>query len=308
MVTMEGLFDRVLNYPDLSAQRRLTNLIGIDDIKRELIREARTLLDPSVLERWSTEHYKGILPVVEEVASRTPLVVLAGDVGTGKSELAESFPDAVARDLGIQMTLYPLSLSARGRGAVGEMTTLLTEAFNTVTEAARGGRSKERVSSGVVLLVDEADALAQSRDLEQMHHEDRAGVNALIRGIDRLRDARMPVLTVMCTNRDTALDAAVLRRAARIFRFARPNDTQRRELLLRQLGGTGIKGNDLEEVVRLTGPVNGRSYGCTFSDIRQRLIVEAVLDSLDQGPLRGSRLLALAAEFVPTPPFGEANG
>jgi hypothetical protein len=30
--------------------------------------------------------------------------------------------------------------------------------------------------------VDEGDALAQSRDLAQMHHEDRAGVNALIRG------------------------------------------------------------------------------------------------------------------------------
>jgi hypothetical protein len=72
-------------------------------------------------------------------------------------------------------------------GAVGEMTTLLTAAFEKVTDAAKGGRdSRGKIRSGVVLLVDEADALAQSRDLAEMHHEDRAGVNALIRGIDAL--------------------------------------------------------------------------------------------------------------------------
>lgn len=309
MVTSDGLFEQALEYPDPEAQRRLDELVGIDTIKTGLIREAKTLLDPSALERWSNEHYKKVLPIVTEVASRTPLVVLTGDVGTGKTELAESFPDAVARDLGIHMTLYPLSLSARGRGAVGEMTTLLTAAFEKVTDAAKSGRnSKGNVRSGVVLLVDEADALAQSRDLAQMHHEDRAGVNALIRGIDTLRRQRLPVLTVMCTNRDGAIDPAVLRRAAAIFRFARPNDAQRRQLLELGLAGTGITGDDLDELVRLTGARDGRTYGCTFSDLRQRFLVEAVLDSLDRGPLRGERLVALAAEFIPTPPFGEADG
>lgn len=308
-MTSDGLFGRVLEYPDPEAQRRLEALVGIDAIKTGVIREAKTLLDPSVLERWSTEHYKKILPIIAEVTGRTPLVVLAGDVGTGKTELAESFPDAVARDLRIPMTLYPLSLSARGRGAVGEMTTLLTAAFDRVTDAAKGGRdSKGKVRSGVVLLVDEADALAQSRDLAEMHHEDRAGVNALIRGIDSLRRQHLPVLTLMCTNRDGALDPAVLRRAAAIFHFARPNDVQRRQLLERGLEGTGIDGSDLDELVRLTGARDGRAYGCTFSDLRQRFLVEAVLDSLDRGPLRGEHLVALAAEFVPTPPFGDSDG
>jgi AAA+ superfamily predicted ATPase len=303
MVTIDGLFDQVLEYPDPDAQRRLAALVGIDTIKTDLIREATTFLDPSVLERWSKEHYEKMLPMVAEVAGRTPLVVLAGDVGTGKSELAESFPDSVARELDIQMTLYPMSLSARGRGAVGEMTTLLTNAYEAVADAAKAGRAKGRLTSGVVLLVDEADALAQSRELDQMHHEDRAGVNALIRGIDSLRRRKLPVLTVMCTNREGALDPAVLRRAARIFRFDRPDDDQRRVLLERLLVGTGIGGRDLDELVRLTGP-NGRGYGCTFSDIRQRLIVQAVLDAVDIGPLRGDRLVALASEFMPTPPFG----
>jgi AAA+ superfamily predicted ATPase len=308
MVTSDGLFGRVLEYPDPDAQRRLEALVGIDVVKAGVIKEAKTLLDPSVLERWSTEHYKSVLPIIAEVTGRTPLVVLAGDVGTGKTELAESFPDAVARELGIPMTLYPLSLSARGRGAVGEMTTLLTAAFEKVTDAAKGGRdSKGKIRSGVVLLVDEADALAQSRDLAEMHHEDRAGVNALIRGIDALRRQQLPVLTVMCTNRDEALDPAVLRRAAAIFQFARPNEAQRRQLLERGLEGTGVNGDELDELVRLTGARDGHAYGCTYSDLRQRFLVEAVLDSLERGPLKGERLVALAAEFVPTPPFGGSH-
>lgn len=308
-MTSDGLFGRVLGYPDPDSQRRLDALVGIDGNKARLIGEAKTLLDPAVLERWSIEHYQRVLPIVAEAMDRTPLVVLAGDVGTGKSELAESFPDAVARELGIDMTLYPVSLSARGRGAVGEMTTLVSAAFDRVVAAAeKAGRdSKGKVRHGFVLLVDEADALAQSRDLAQMHHEDRAGVNALIRGIDDLRRQRLPVLTVMCTNRDAALDPAVTRRAAAILRFARPTDEARRQLLERGLEGTGIGGEDLAELVRLTGPRDGRAYGCTFSDLRQRFLVEVVLDSLVRGPVRGEHLVAMAAEFVPTPPFGETN-
>lgn len=264
VVTSDGLFDRVFHYPDPDAGRRLAGLVGIDGIRADRIREAKTLLDPTVLERWSTKHYKTVLPVVEEVGARTPLVVLAGDVGTGKTELAESFADTVARDLGIEMTLYPLSLSARGRGAVGEMTTLLTAAFEVVTEAAKGGRVKGSVKSGVVLLVDEADALAQSRDLVQMHHEDRAGVNALIRGIDTLRARRLPLLTVMCTNRAGALDPAVLRRAARIFRFARP---ERRSAPGTPRTSAGWNGDQRQRAERPGPPNRAAQRSCVRMDV-----------------------------------------
>lgn len=53
--------------------------------------------------------------------SRTALVILAGDVGTGKTELAETVGDPLAWSLGTKVTLFPLSLSARGHGAAGEM-------------------------------------------------------------------------------------------------------------------------------------------------------------------------------------------
>jgi AAA+ superfamily predicted ATPase len=266
------------------------------------------LLDPGVLRTWSTKHHRSVIRAVEQVTRRTPLLVLAGDVGTGKTEIAETFADRVAREMKVGITLYPLSLSARGKGAVGEMTTLLTSAFTEVSKSASTARDDTgRVRRGVILLVDEADALAQSRDLAQMHHEDRAGVNALIRGIDQLRNEHLPVLTVLCTNRLDALDPAVTRRAAKIIVFTRPDDEHRRVLLRDLLAACDVSPGDVEELVSLTG-ANGRGYGCTYSDLRQRFVPEAVLDAVSRdAPLTGTRLIELAEDFVPTRPFGTVS-
>ena len=59
-----------------------------------------------------------------------------------------------------------------------------------------------------------------------MHHEDVSGVNAFIRGIDRLSNRRLPAAVIMCTNRYESLDPAVKRRAAEILTFHRPDDVQ----------------------------------------------------------------------------------
>lgn len=306
MVAANELFGQALEFPDPDAQDRFQALVGIDEIKERLIAEASLLLDPDALEAWSQEYHGGFPMGAKEVSLRTPLVVLAGDVGTGKTELAESFGDAVARVMKVDITLYPLSLSARGTGAVGEMTSLLTAAFDEVRTAAQNARNKQgRVTRGLILLIDEADALAQSRELAQMHHEDRAGVNALIRGIDGLRRQKLPVLTVMCTNRLDALDPAVTRRAAAVFSFNRPNDEQRRALLAKLLDGFGIADADVKKVVTLTGPGEGRAHGATYSDIRQRLVAGAVMQAFaNKAALSGADLVSAAKNFDPTRPFG----
>ena len=54
---------------------------------------------------------------------RAPLLVFAGDVGSGKSALAETFGCDLADHLDVPVTLYRLKLTARGTGLVGEMTT-----------------------------------------------------------------------------------------------------------------------------------------------------------------------------------------
>ena len=304
-MSIEGLFGDVQEFPNDDARERYAALIGVDGIKADLAAQARVLLDPAVAESWSTSKYGAVLPAVSDLGARTALVILAGDVGTGKTELAESVGDPIARYLRVKVTVFPLSLSARGHGAVGEMTTLLTRAFDNVREHATGGRGKDgRLRHATILLVDEADALAQSRELAQMHHEDRAGVNALIRGVDGLRRDRLPVLTIMCTNRIDALDPAVRRRAAAIYAFTRPNSDTRRALLLRAFDGAEISTSELDEAVRLTGPRDGCDYGSTHSDLRQRFVPSVILDAINRSsPLTGTRLVELARDFVPTRPF-----
>jgi AAA+ superfamily predicted ATPase len=310
MVTgTEGLFGHIDEFPCDRAQQRFQALVGLDRIKHQLVAEARVLLDPSIVERWSTKHHGRVIPAVVEVTERTSLVVLAGDVGTGKTELAETVGDQIAREMNVPITLLPLSLTARGHGAVGEMTTLITRAFEKAHEAAAGGHGRDgRIRHGVILLIDEADAIAQSRELSQMHHEDRAGVNALIRGIDGLRHDRLPVLTIMCTNRAEAIDPAVSRRAAAIYEFIRPNDEQRHNLLLRSFAGVTISPADMALLVKLTGPTGERDYGATYSDLRQRFVPTVVLDALDTGPITAARLLELARQFRPTRPFTAGTG
>lgn len=302
---VDGLFSTVHEFPDDSASARFAGLVGLDTMTRQLRLEARVLFDPTTVEAWSNKTYHRLISAGHDVMERTPLIVLAGDVGTGKTELAETIGDPIAHDLNVPLTLYSLSLSARGHGAVGEMTTLIGQAFDAVHERAHGGRGKDgRVRHATILLIDEADALAQSRELAQMHHEDRAGVNALIRGIDSLRKDHLPVLTMMCTNRLSAIDPSVRRRAAAVFEFARPSDADREELLRRAFEGLGITHEELDEVVRLTGDVDGRGYGCTYSDLRQRLVPSAVLRAVDEDvPITGRALVELASHFQPTRPF-----
>ena len=237
-------------------------------------------------------------------------MVLAGDVGSGKTELAESIGDAVARQESIEITLFPLSLSTRGEGRVGEMTQLLSAAFEfTLDEAAKRKSRSGRARGAVILLVDEADALAQSREASQMHHEDRAGVNAFIRGIDRIANARVPAAVVMCTNRLDALDPAVRRRAADILTFSRPNEEQRTFILTARLEPTGMARRHIDALVEATGPVRGgREHGFTFSDLLQRLLPTLVLDAYPSRPIDGARAVEIARSMEPTPPFREESG
>lgn len=311
MTANSELFGNVLEYPDPAAQQRFDALVGIDHIKRRLVNEASVLISPEVLEQWSTKHHGSTLDAVRAVEERTPLIVLAGDVGTGKTELAESVGDPIARLLGLPvLTLYPLSLNARGRGLVGEMTTLITQAFEHVKSSLGQARDRKgQIRSAAILLIDEADAIAQSRELAQMHHEDRAGVNALIRAIDSLRRDRLPILTIMCTNRSDALDPAIARRAAHVFSFTRPTTEQRAHVLTNALAGTRISPNAIEDAARLLGPDGERKWGVTYSDLRQRFVPDLVLHAYGSDtPITEIALNEAAASFVPTRPFGTDNG
>ncbi|MEW5425199.1 AAA family ATPase [Amorphus sp. 3PC139-8] len=184
------------------------------------------------------------------------------------------------------------------------MTQLLSAAFDyTVSEATKLKGNNGRARGGLILLVDEADALAQSREAAQMHHEDRAGVNAFIRGVDQIAHAGVPAAVVMCTNRLNALDPAIKRRAADILAFNRPNDDQRRAVLQPALSELGFSATETDEMVSATGPTQERGYGFTFSDLTQRLVPSIVLDAYPTKAVEPKRALGIARRTVPTPPF-----
>jgi AAA+ superfamily predicted ATPase len=303
--SVDDLFERRIGYPDVEPQERLARLVGLDDQKARLTKILGLLVNPDGLRAWAAAHHPGAGSLLDTVLRRPPLVVLAGDVGSGKTELAETIGDAVARSERIDITLLPLSLSTRGQGRVGEMTQLISAAFDlTIAEATRLRSAGGRARGGVILLVDEADALAQSREAAQMHHEDRAGVNAFIRGIDRLANARLPAAVIMCTNRLNALDPAVRRRAADIMSFTRPDEEQRRHVLASRLEPLGFTRSHIDALVAATGARRGGlDVGFTFSDLTQRLLPSIILDAYPSSRIEGSRAVEIARGMTPTPPF-----
>lgn len=302
--SIDELFERRVTYPDFEPQERLARLVGLDEQKQRLTNILGLLVNPSGLTEWAERHHPNAKGLLDSVLRRPPLVVLSGDVGSGKTELAETIGDAVARQEGIDITLYPLSLSTRGQGRVGEMTQLISAAFDYTVEAAEKLKSASSKARGaIILLVDEADALAQSRESTQMHHEDRAGVNAFIRGIDRLASTRLPAAVIMCTNRLNAVDPAVRRRAAEVLSFTRPNDEQRRYLFQSQLGALGLGDDVIGQLVKLTGERAQGVPGFTFSDINQRLIPSIILAAYPRNPVDARTALLTAHNMIPTPPF-----
>jgi SpoVK/Ycf46/Vps4 family AAA+-type ATPase len=300
-----GLFDDIASFPDPDMHERYQALVGLDEMKERIEKEAEALLRPDLLEKWSKDKHGSRLAALDLVCRRPPLFIFAGDVGTGKTELATTFGDRLARTANLSVELFPLSLRARGSGAVGEMTRLISDAFRAVKSHCPKNANGKKPASAVILLIDEADALAQSRELAQMHHEDRAGVNALIRGIDDIAAAKLPCLTIMCSNRLNALDPAVRRRAAAVFEFNRPTLEFREQLLTAQLAGTDLTKADFHVIATELGEAKGRKYGYTFSDITQRFIPSLILSAYPTRKISRDLALKVIENTPPTPPFKE---
>jgi AAA+ superfamily predicted ATPase len=195
--------------------------------------------------------------------------------------------------LDVEGYLLKLSTRVRGIGHVGEMGTLISEAFDQALHIARK-------SHFVTLLVDEGDALAFNRGAERAHHEDRVGVNTIIQKIDEARALEGRLLIILCTNRFAALDPAVIRRAALIEGFGRPTSDERLELFETTLAGIGISGDEFEALVTATGERSGQ-LGFTYSDIQTRLIPGAIARAYPSRPLEAEDLLAAAAEIEASP-------
>lgn len=305
-VIFNELFEQAIEFPDADMRERFDALVGLDEVKIRMTKMLGLLVNTDRLAEWAKKYHNGASRIIPIVTRRPPLIVLAGDVGAGKSELAYTIGDAVARQQEIDVTLLPLSLSTRGEGRVGQMTQLISSAFEYTVQRAKKLQGSDAKSRGaIILLVDEADALAQSRESGQMHHEDKAGVNAFIRGIDQLGNGRLPAAVIMCTNRPNSLDPAIRRRAAEIFHFGRPNFEQRKAVLDTALSELGLSAEEIHTIVETTGSRTDSEPGFTFSDLTQRLLPSIMLDAYPNNSVTGKQAIAIAKKISPTPTFKE---
>jgi AAA+ superfamily predicted ATPase len=293
-VTQPTIFDAKTPLPDTSLSGREKTLLGFADRYRKIHDQLQLLLHLADLEAWSKTLYKKKVPLCDLVAEQYPLVVFHGDVGTGKTAMAECIANRLARESRTEdAQLFKLSNRVRGSGKVGEMGTLLTQAFHEVVQAA--GKSRR-----AFLIIDEGDSLAASRNQEHSHHEDKVAVNTLIQGVDDLRRFGGRIVVFLCTNRLSVLDAALQRRAAIIEEFTRPDDVQRQALLTMDLDGIGLTAREIKELVEATGPHNKRP-GWTFSDIRTRLYPAALAQAFPTRELKFKDLLDVATAMKPSP-------
>ncbi|KVR95080.1 MULTISPECIES: AAA family ATPase [Burkholderiales] len=293
-MTQPSIFDGKLPLPDSSLAAREKTLLGFDGRYRKIHDQLRLLLNLGELGAWSQTKHKKKLLLCDLVAEQYPLVIFHGDVGTGKTATAECIANRLAKESRTEdALLFKLSNRVRGSGKVGEMGTLLTQAFHEVVQAA--GKARR-----AFLIIDEGDSLAASRNQEHSHHEDKVAVNTLIQGVDDLRRFGGRIVVFLCTNRLSVLDPALQRRAAIVEEFTRPDDSERQALLTMDLEGVGLTEREIKELVTATGP-RSKQPGWTFSDIRTRLYPAALAQAFPDRALTHKDLIDVANALRPSP-------
>lgn len=299
MANTQSVFDYEKPLPDQALTTRAKSLLGFEERYRRVHDQLQLLLRADELPSWSKKHHGVAIPICLRILEQYPLAIFHGDVGTGKTTTAECIANRIVADARTEDSiLFKLSNRVRGSGKVGELGTLLVEAFRQLTQSV--GKTRR-----AILIIDEGDSLAATRAQAHSHHEDKVGVNTLIQGIDNLRNFGGRVLTILCTNRLAVVDAAVQRRAAIVEEFNRPSASERHDLLAQDLQGLKLSEAELSELVELTGP-HGDVPTWTYSDITTRLYPAALAKAFPTRELRFVDLKQVAKIIKPSPVL-EAN-
>jgi SpoVK/Ycf46/Vps4 family AAA+-type ATPase len=293
-MTGENIFDNIVELPSAEVKSRTEALIGFNKKFKRVHNNLKLLADQEGLLKWSNHYYKRELPVLNAILDRHPLIILAGDAGTGKTVSAEGIADQMVRELGKQGFFLKLSTRVRGEGLHGQMGNLVNDAFDRLKQEA----GKKRIA---FLLIDEADAIATTRSTLQMHQEEKAAVNTLIQKIDEIRSLKGRAIIFMSTNRLHFIDEAILRRAAIIIEFERPDENERKELFERTLKGTDLTDRDYEGLSKLTGPEQNNGLGFSFSDLTLKVLPEAIAKSFPDKPLSYKIIESTIKEIKPSP-------
>ena len=293
-MSQPSIFDSETPLPSEALAKRQKTLLGFDVRYARVHDQLRLLLNVGKLDAWNRKHHGGKLAICELVAEQYPLVIFHGDVGTGKTAMAECIANRlVAEAKSEDSILFKLSNRVRGSGMVGEMGTLIVEAFRKVIQSA--GKHRR-----AVLVIDEGDSLSASRTQDHSHHEDKVAVNTLIQSVDDLRQYGGRIVVFLCTNRVSALDAALRRRAAIVEEFRRPSDEERRQLFVMDLAGLALAPAQIAQLVKATAACQDQP-GWTYSDIRLRLYPAALAKAYPQEPLQFDHLRSVVTSLCASP-------
>lgn len=291
---MESIFDNITELPNTAINTFTNSLIGFDAKFNRIHGNLKLLLDQEGLTSWSTKFYDCKLPIISQLSERYPLIIFAGDVGTGKTVSALAIADRMVRELKKEGFFLKLSTKVRGEGLHGQMGNLVNDAFKELKKQA----GKRRLA---FLFIDEADAIATTRSTMQMHQEEKAAVNTLIQKIDEVRELKGRAIIFMSTNRLHFIDEAIVRRAAVILEFKRPDADERKELFEKSLDGVKFDNAQLEKLSELTGPTLNDDLGFSFSDIRLRVLPEAIAACYPDKPLSYEVLCETISKIQPSP-------
>lgn len=289
------------SFPDSRAGVRIDQLVGLDQHIETLTRDLTLIFDPQLIENWSLDQYGMQLPIVEWVKDAVPLVVFQGDVGTGKTALAETIGHRVAERGGFGVHLVKMNTRVRGTGYVGEMGTLIAASFQEVKKLW------QTKGEPILFLIDEADSVLTTREAVAHHHEDKSGVNTILQHLDDFRADGAQVAVIAITNRGEILDPAVRRRATAVLNFTRPDKFQCESLLIRLFGGALSE----DEVAMLASLAAGADSGChriayTYSDLTLRFAIPAAREAAwNEEKLEAGSLKLRLSKLAPTPSMSD---
>ncbi|AJW62963.1 ATP-dependent zinc metalloprotease FtsH 4 [Elizabethkingia miricola] len=291
---MSTIFDNITELPSKEIEERTKHLIGFENKYNRISSNLKLILDQEGLIEWSKKFYKAELPVIAQLREKYPLIILAGDAGTGKTVSAEAIANRMLRELKKEGFFLKLSTRVRGEGLHGQMGNLVNDAFTELKNQA----GKKRIA---FLLIDEADAIASTRATMQMHQEEKAAVNTLIQKIDEIRELNGRAILFMSTNRLHFLDEAIVRRAAVILEFERPTFDERKLLFETSLKGVGISDEQYGLLAELSGEDNNKGIGFSFSDIRLRILPEAIAKCFPDRPIDFDIISETIKKLKPSP-------
>ena len=288
------IFDNHVELPSTAVRERTENLIGFENKFQRIYGNLKLLLDQEGLIAWSKKFHKIELPIIHQLTERYPLIILAGDAGTGKTVSAEGIADRMVRELKKEGYFLKLSTRVRGEGLHGQMGNLVNDAFAELKTQA----GKKRLA---FLFIDEADAIATTRSTLQMHQEEKAAVNTLIQKIDEVRELKGRAIVFMSTNRLHFIDEAIIRRASVILEFERPTNEERKELFEKSLIGIKLSSKQLQELSDLTGASKNEGLEHSFSDIRLKILPEAIARCFPDKELTFEVLCETISKIKPSP-------